>query len=95
MEVNGIKKIADEFIPTERTQDKKGKTPVSQEKAKLAKEKFEPSPLLDVTRKLIHESGGVRSERIKEVKDRISKGYYDKEEVKEEAIQNLLRFLGF
>lgn len=104
MEINEMRKIIDQLKGLETPQQKKIRASSEKEKDRTesspktevitsGEEEFEASPLLKITQKLLQEFPEIRSERVRLIEKHIQEGYYDKKEVEEQAINNLLKFL--
>lgn len=87
MGIDRIKSITDQsdISPSDKSRGTKGNT--------SATNKNDPNADINGTNKTIFEPVNIRNDRIKEVKDKINQGYYNKTDVKKEAINNFLDIL--
>ena len=95
MEINGIRKKIEQLNIPKSSKEKKVAVGVGTDRVETSsiKEEFTTSELLKIVKKLIEELPEVRDDQIKLVQDRVKEGYYNKEEVREEAVRNLINFL--
>ena len=99
MEIDGIRKVGNQISVFDKIDQKEkpsdeikngDKVEISSEaKEKL---KYKQGQEIELLKLLNEETSELREEKIQEVKERISKGYYDKENIKEEVVSNLLDF---
>ena len=97
MEIDGIGKISEQINAFDKVNKREKPTNKVKNEDKVeisseAKEKLRHKQEMELLKLLNEESSELREEKIQEVRERIKEGYYDKESVKKEAINNLLNF---
>ncbi len=99
MAINGIRKVGNQVNVFDKIDKKKNPTDKIKTKDKVeisseakAKLKHKQEQEIGLLKLLTEETSEIREEKIQEVKERISKGYYNKENIKKEVASNLLDF---
>lgn len=98
MDISKIREIIKELKIYEQIKEKEvQQKPSSSDKVEISSEakeklKYTNGERISYIKTLITNLPEIREDKIKEIRARIKEGYYNSEEVKREAIENLLRF---